>query len=229
MKKKIKNANIYTALGICAVAVAVASVISIAPGKKQNEQAESGFTRVSIKWSERADENTVPQTDAVDVGVTGIEDDRTRETELSTESNKPFTGDFVLPMGNDIIKDFSNGEMVYNLTLDDWRVHNGVDFAGTPGGRVNAVADGKITAVYEDSFLGTVVEVDHGNGMVSVYCGLNKETALTEGDSVKKGDRIGSLGDIPAEASDVEHLHFEVKIDGKTVDPLAALNKIGEE
>lgn len=229
MKKKIKNGNIYTALGICAIAVAVASVISIVPGKNQTEQEESGFTRVSIKWSERAVENTVPQTDAVDVGVTGIEDDRTRETETSTQSNKPYTGDFVLPMGNDIIKDFSNGEMVYNLTMNDWRVHNGVDFGGTPGGRIDAVADGKITAVYEDSFLGTVIEIDHGNGMVSVYCGLNKETVLPEGTFVKKGERIGSLGEVPAEASDVEHLHFEVKIDGKTVDPLAALNKIGEE
>ncbi len=227
MKKKIKNANIYTALGICVVALAVASVISLVPGKTETAD-ETGFTRVSIRWSERNIEQTEPETAAVDVGVTGIEDDR-RETEPTTESNKPFKGKFVLPMGNDIIKDFSNGGMVYNQTMGDWRVHNGVDFGGAAGNRVDAVADGEITAVYEDSFLGTVVEIDHGNSMTVSYCGLKKGTTLAEGTFVKGGDKIGTLGTVPAESADGDHLHLEIKVDGKTVDPLAALNRIREE
>lgn len=226
MKKKNKNANIYTALGICVVALAVASVISLVPDKTKTAE-ETGFTRVSIKWSERSVEQTEPETAAVDIGVTGIEDVR-RISEPATE-NKPFKGKFILPMGNDIIKDFSNGEMVYSRTMKDWRVHNGVDFAGASGNRVDAVADGEITAVYDDSFLGTVVEVDHGNGMTVSYCGLKKGTTLAEGVFVKGGEKIGTLGTVPAESADGDHLHLEIKVDGKTVDPLAALNRIREE
>ncbi len=228
MKKKIKNANIYTALGICIIALAVASVISIVPGKN-DEAEEIGFTRVSVKWSEKVREHTVPETDAVDVDVTGIADDRTRETEPATEENKPFTGTFALPMGTDIIKDFSNGEMVFSQTMGDWRVHNGVDFGGAAGNRVDAVADGEIIAVYEDSFLGTVIEIDHGNGMTVSYCGLKKGSTLAEGTFVKSGDKIGSLGNVPVESADGDHLHLEVKVDGKTVDPLEALNKVRAE
>lgn len=232
MKKKIKNANIYTALGVCAIALAVASVISAVPDKTDDAD-EVGFTRVSVKWSEKVADYTVPETDAVDVGVTGIEDDRPRETEPAseqiTEENRPFTGNFVLPMGNDITKDFSNGEMVYNQTMGDWRVHNGIDFGGAAGNTVDAVADGKITAVYEDSFLGTVVDIDHGNGMVVSYCGLKKGTTLAEGTFVKSGEKIGTLGSVPVESADGEHLHLEVKVDGKTVDPLEALNKVRAE
>ena len=44
---------------------------------------------------------------------------------------------------------------------------------------------------------------------------------------VKKYDKIGSLGHIPVEISDEDHLHLEVLIDGETVDPLKALNKVG--
>lgn len=228
MKKKIKNANIYTALGICIIALAVASVISIVPGKNDDTE-EIEFTRVSVKWSEKVREYTVPETDAVDVDVTGIADDRTRETEPSTEENKPFTGTFALPMGTDIIKDFSNGEMVFSQTMGDWRVHNGVDFGGAAGNRVDAVADGEIIAVYEDSFLGTVIEIDHGNGMTVSYCGLKKGSTLVEGTFVKGGDKIGSLGSVPVESADGDHLHLEVKVDGKTVDPLEALNKVRSE
>lgn len=228
MKKKIKNANIYTALGICIIALAVASVISIVPGKNDDAE-EIGFTRVSVKWSEKVREYTVPETDAVDVDVTGIADDRTRESEPATEENKPYTGTFVLPMGTDIIKDFSNGEMVFSQTMGDWRVHNGVDFGGAAGNRVDAVADGEIIAVYEDSFLGTVIEIDHGNGMTVSYCGLKKGSTLVEGTFVKGGDKIGSLGSVPVESADGDHLHLEVKVDGKTVDPLEALNKVRSE
>lgn len=228
MKKKIKNGNIYAALGICIVAVAVAAVISITPSKSGVIE-ESGFSKVSIQWSERRIETTVPETDAVNIGVTGVEDDRPRETEPVTEENKPYTGSFALPMGTDIVKDFSNGEMVFSKTMGDWRVHNGVDFGGASGNSVDAVADGKITKVYEDSFWGTVVEVDHGNGMTVKYCGLKNGTVLAEGISVKKGEKIGSLGKIPVESGDGDHLHLEVLVDGKTVDPLEALNKVRAE
>ena len=61
------------------------------------------------------------------------------------------------------------------------------------------------------------------------YCGLKKGTTLPEGALVKKSEKIGTLGSIPIESAEGGHLHLEVTVDGKTVDPLEALNKVRTE
>jgi murein DD-endopeptidase MepM/ murein hydrolase activator NlpD len=227
MKKRIKKyPNIYLALFICLVAVAVGSVVGLTNRDSADENTD--FSRFTVEWSV---ENEPPLTDEANIGISGIADERiftVPETTQKIEENKPFSGNFALPMGTDIIKDYSNGEMVQSKTMGDWRVHNGVDFAGSAGNEVVAVGEGKIVSVYDDSFWGTVVEIDHGNGMTAKYCGLKSGSCLPEGSEVKKYDKIGSLGHIPVEISDEDHLHFEILIDGENVDPLKALNKVGE-
>lgn len=226
MKKKIvKHPNIYLALFICLVAVGVGSVVGLA--NRNSAEETTDFSRITVTWSV---EDKQPLTDEANIGISGIADERIFEvpsTDEETEANKPFSGNFALPMGTDVIKDYSNGEMVLSDTMGDWRVHNGVDFAGSAGNSVSAVADGVVTAVYDDSFWGTVVEIDHGNGMTARYCGLKTGSGLPEGSEVKKHDKIGSLGHIPIEISDEDHLHLEILIDGENVDPLKALNKVG--
>lgn len=227
IKKKIrKHPNIYLALFVCLVAVGIGTVTGFF-ATDPNADAEPEFTRVTVEWSEEIQPRI---TDNANIGISGIADERTETvTENTTEKtteNKPFSGSFTLPMGTDIIKDFSNGEMVESKTMGDWRVHNGVDFGGSAGNDVGAVAKGKITKVYDDVFWGTVVEIDHGNGMTAKYCGMKTGTCLPEGTQVEKGEKIGTLGHIPVEISDEDHLHLEITVDGKTVDPLKALNKV---
>jgi len=224
-KKKIKNANIYLALFICLAAVAVGAAVSLPVQNTSGTPEEADFERITVVWSESA---TEPETHGVDVRITGIGDERTTlTTAAEAEENLPFKGEFALPMGTHILKDYSNGEMVESKTTGDWRVHNGIDFGGTKGNDVNAAADGKIISVTADPFMGTVVEIDHGNSMVIRYCGLAENSALPEGSRIEKGDRIGALGAVPIESGDGDHLHLEVLVDGKYADPLAALNKTG--
>ncbi len=225
MKKKIKKyPNIYLALAICLVAVGIGATIGFV-GSPEAE-SEEDFSRVTVYWS--IEETTQPLTHEVNIGVSGIEDERVYSTTEKVEGNKPFSGNFALPMGTDITKDFSNGEMVESKTMGDWRVHNGVDFGGSAGNDVVAVSNGTVKKVYDDSFWGTVVEIDHGNGMTVRYCGLKSGSCLPEGSEVEKYDKIGSLGHIPVEISDSDHLHLEILIDGEYVDPLKALNKVGD-
>lgn len=229
MKKKIKKSpNIYLALFACLLAVGIGTVAALREDSPAVDEPES-FSRVTVEWS--IEEINEPLTDEVNIGISGIADERvfsTTEAE-KTEGNKPYSGSFALPMGTDIIKDFSNGEMVESKTMGDWRVHNGVDFAGSAGNDVVAVSKGSVTKVYDDSFWGTVVEIDHGNGMTVKYCGLKSGSCLPEGSTVEKYDKIGSLGHIPVEISDEDHLHLEILIDGENVDPLKALNKVGAQ
>lgn len=131
---------------------------------------------------------------------------------------------FVLPLGGTVDKAFSNGEMVQSKTMGDWRAHNGVDFRGTVGDPVIAVNNGIVKAVYDDVLWGTVVEIDHGKGLLARYCGLGKGSTVEVGARVKINDRIGNLGAIPIESADEVHLHFETRQDGKAVDPFEAMD-----
>lgn len=224
--KKLRYPNIYLSLAVCLIAVAVGAVVSVTTKNRVSEET-SGFDRVTVQWQTSA--TTEPESEGVDIGVTGIKDERSETTTKKIEGNKPYSGNFLLPMGNDIVKDYSDGEMVYSETMGDWRVHNGIDFGGSAGNDVLAVSNGEIYKVYEDSFWGTVAEIDHGNGMIVRYCGLKSGSVLPEGGEVKQGDKIGSLGHIPVELVDSDHLHLEVLIDGEVVDPLEALNKVRSE
>ena len=159
---------------------------------------------------------------------------RRRENEWKGDSYSkapvtPAAPVFMMPVaGGELLKAFSAGALVYNQTMGDWRVHNGVDFGGSAGNSVVAVADGTVTAVYDDSFWGTVVEIDHGNGVTAKYCGFNKDTLeIKKGATVEGGALLGYLGTIPCEKSDLSHLHFEVIKNGTNIDPEAYLNENG--
>lgn len=228
MKKSIKKyPNIYVALAVCLAAVAIGTAIGVAKSPEKSTDTEA-FSRITVQWSV---EETEPLTEEVNIGISGIADERMYSVteEETSAGDKPYSGNFALPMGTDIIKDFSNGEMVESKTMGDWRVHNGVDFGGSAGNEVVAVSEGKVISVTDDIFWGTVVEIDHGNGMTVRYCGMKEGSCVAEGTEVEKYDKIGSLGHIPVEISDEDHLHIEVLIDGEYVDPLKALNKVGAD
>ena len=108
-------------------------------------------------------------------------------------------------------------------------MHNGVDFSGATGDPVKAVNNGIVLSVKDDALWGTVVEIDHGEGMTVRYCGLGKGSTVNEGDTVKINDKVGNLSVIPIESADGVHLHFEVLINGEYSDPLAALGRASEE
>lgn len=126
---------------------------------------------------------------------------------------------FVLPLSGNILKEYSNGNLVQSKTMGDWRAHTGTDYAGNEGDSVVTVNNGVIKKIYTDSLWGTVVEIDHGDGMTARYCGLKENPELYESEAVSVGQKLGELGKLPIEAADGTHLHIEILIDGKTVNP----------
>jgi murein DD-endopeptidase MepM/ murein hydrolase activator NlpD len=96
-------------------------------------------------------------------------------------------------------------------------VHRGVDFSARKGTPVVAPADGVVTFSGKWKTYGNVVEISHGYGFVTRYAHLEKQL-VRKGQKVKRGDviaRVGSSG-----KSTFSHLHYEVVIDGKRVNPL---------
>lgn len=130
---------------------------------------------------------------------------------------------FILPCDGITSKTYDTQNLSYSLTMNDLRTHEGVDFAAEEGSAVVAASDGEISAVYYDVMMGKCVEIDHKDGFVSIYKNLADELpeGIEEGAKVVKGDIIGAVGSSALiEQADEPHLHFELKANGKNVDPL---------
>ena len=96
-------------------------------------------------------------------------------------------------------------------------MHRGVDFASRPGTPIRVTANGVITLAGRFGTYGVVVEVDHGNGVVTRYAHCSA-TLVQAGQRVKRGEfiaRVGSTG-----KSSGCHCHYEVLRNGFQVDPM---------
>ncbi|MBQ0725052.1 MAG: M23 family metallopeptidase [Cycloclasticus sp.] len=94
--------------------------------------------------------------------------------------------------------------------------HHGVDIAGKSGSKVLAAASGLVTWAGEKNGYGYLIEVDHGSGYVTRY-GHNKKILVKVGDVVKQSDVIANMGSTGRSTG--PHVHFEVLLDGKKVNP----------
>ncbi|MBR2476584.1 MAG: M23 family metallopeptidase [Clostridia bacterium] len=129
------------------------------------------------------------------------------------------------PVDGEIIKPHSDTELVYSKTMEDWRLHKGIDIAVPIGTEVKASANGTVSECYTDTATGVTVIIDHGNGIMTRYSNLASSSTVKAGESVESGTVIGVVGDTAEfEIADEPHLHFEVIKDGKSVDPKSYFN-----
>ena len=127
---------------------------------------------------------------------------------------------FIRPASGTLLRGYSAEALSYDRTMADWRVHRGWDIACAAGEPVLAVSGGTVTAVYEDDLLGTVVEIDHGGDVVSMYANLDVSPAVGVGQTVSCGDTVGTVGATAlAESGEEAHLHFAMRCGGSSVDP----------
>ncbi len=154
-------------------------------------------------------------------------DEGGNESQSPNEENKeedknPAKLSFVSPIVGEVTKHHSLDAPVFSNTLNEWRVHTGIDISADEGAEVYCSADGVVTKVYSDPFLGKAVEVTHDGGVVSIYANLaSANIAVKEGDEIKSGALIGQVGDTSlSELADESHLHFAIKVNGVSVNPL---------
>jgi murein DD-endopeptidase MepM/ murein hydrolase activator NlpD len=94
--------------------------------------------------------------------------------------------------------------------------HAGIDMAVARGTPVKASAQGTVLAVDDYFFNGRTIFVDHGNGLITMYCHLDR-IDVKAGDTVSKGQRIGLSGQTGRATG--PHLHWSVVLNGAMVDP----------
>ena len=156
---------------------------------------------------------------AVVIAVVNI--NQTTNLNIGEEVVQVSANNFVVPMKNATIsKDYSGSELQYNETLKQWEIHKAIDFIPADDLNVYAVAEGTVSNVYTNYLEGTVVEISHSNGIISIYKSLAKEVKVSVGEKVGAGLVIGSVSaNMAQELKTGAHLHFEMTKNGAKINP----------
>ena len=116
----------------------------------------------------------------------------------------------VVPVAGRITSRFGAVESIRDHT------HKGIDIAATRGTPILATASGTVTFAGWSSGYGYLVKIDHGNG-VETYYGHCSKLYVSAGDTVEAGKQIAAVGSTGNSTGN--HLHFEIRLDGKQVNP----------
>jgi murein DD-endopeptidase MepM/ murein hydrolase activator NlpD len=119
--------------------------------------------------------------------------------------DKPVNGPLSSPFG---LRRIFNGE--------ERNAHSGLDFAVPAGTPIKAPAAGKVTLVGNLFFNGNTLFVDHGQGLISMFCHLSK-IDVKVGDEVPRGGVVGRVGATGRATG--PHMHWNVSLNGVRVDP----------
>lgn len=131
-----------------------------------------------------------------------------------------------LPVIGEIGMNYAADTLVYSKTLDQYTTHYGIDIIAKENTTVVAALEGKVVEVRRDPKLGITVSLAHSGDMISKYANLSTDRLVKVGDFVEKGQTISGVGKTALfETLEEPHLHFEVLIDGKNVDPNKFLPK----
>jgi murein DD-endopeptidase MepM/ murein hydrolase activator NlpD len=95
-------------------------------------------------------------------------------------------------------------------------IHEGVDIKGKRGNRILATASGKVIKAMKNGGYGNYVEIDHGNGYITVY-GHMQNYLVKKGERIKQGQVIGQVGSTGRSTG--PHLHYEIQLNKKPIDP----------
>ena len=154
--------------------------------------------------------------------VNPYKEDMDRIIRERNEMNKAFKSfenlaqpavDFVLPAEGPISSPFGLKRILNDQPRNP---HSGLDIAAPTGTPIHAPATGRVTAVGNYFFNGNTVLLDHGQGLISMYCHMS-ETTVAVGDTLSPGDLIGKVGKTGRVTG--PHLHWSVSLNNARVDP----------
>lgn len=211
-------------------------------GKTVNQVEETTLNELG----NHIENNTVENTDTTKyaVNTSEVEKSKTSQNEVqqeNTTTTKVNTTtpkvekkeekvikdpEFKMPVSGDIVKEFAKDKLVYSNTLSEWITHNGVDIKAEKTTVVKSSAEGTVKAIKNDPRYGLTVVIEHVNGFTTVYSNLLTAEFVVEGEKVKSGQTIGTVGNTATfEIADEAHLHFEISKDGEYLDPQLYIKK----
>ncbi|MBD5636833.1 MAG: M23 family metallopeptidase [Clostridia bacterium] len=157
--------------------------------------------------------------------VTPPDGDKDPDKDKDPDDDKPTNGgaeSFCDPVA------YSAASVYNEIYTDSYNFstrHEGVDFAAEEGAKVAAIADGTVTSISLNENTGNIITVDHGDGLVGIYRFVDPTSTLKVGAKVTKGECIATVSAACGpEKLDGTHLHLELEMKGKKVDPASYLD-----
>ncbi|MBE5733503.1 MAG: M23 family metallopeptidase [Clostridiales bacterium] len=200
----IRRNALYLILALCILAVGLSVTVMLI--KQSNELSLNADTSIEepLPDDEQGTGATNPDTDVEPV-------------------IKPVT--FIMPVNNPTSIGAYSETMVWCSTMGRFESHMAIDFFAQEGESVLAVYDGVVESVESTLLEGVTVVLDHGNGLKTIYNSLADIDGVSVGQTVKQGQIIGEVSvSNRQEYKDGAHLHFEVKENGQTIDPVKYLS-----
>lgn len=230
--KKIKSKRLYIVLACCVLSIsAIAFTTSLIP----NENAPTENKNDNVKYSlpEPIEEDVFPNQTQIhsqpeestvqSSSQNTKKSDAAKDQEYIAPASETFESSKLrqisYPINGKILSDYSVSPIHFSLT-DDWRSHEALDLSANENDEIHAATDGKIEKIFSGIYGDTII-IDHENSMKTLYANLENKNNLKEGDRVKEGDVIAYAknNSLCEKYSDNCHVHFEVMIDDKNINP----------
>ncbi len=184
--------------------------------KEKNEKGEEGMIDEGI------DSATLEEVARMEE----MEDTMAIATSTSIQPALTFSDKDTLtwPIVGNVLINYSMDKTVYFPTLEQYKYNPAIIISAVEGETITAAANGKVSRVYDDRELGTVVVMELGNGYEITY-GQLKDITVSEGGFVNQGDIIGSVA-APTKYYVVEgcNVYFKLTKDGTPINPMTKLH-----
>lgn len=214
--QKLKSKNVNRSYVMTMLALTLALVVIIVAAVAANKTRKPTETP----------EDTPKQTDKLTERPT---EESTEPSATEKPTDKPSTSvaskipSFILPVSGNLTREHDPTLQVFSPTMQDYRVHLGIDLSTKADAPVYAAADGKISKIWVDTLMGYCIAIKHSGDCVTVYKNLAETLpeGIAEGVSVRSGQLIATVGESAmVEVADEPHLHFEMTVGDLAVDPL---------
>ena len=214
--EKLRRSYILTAVALCIALLIITVTAVIANRSKDPAPLPDNETEKSTIKQTESEKNT--------------ESEKSTETEKTTQ--KPSGGSssvssgipsFTLPVSGTLTNKHDPELQIFSPTMNDYRVHLGIDIQTEKNAPVYAAADGTVSKIWVDTLMGYCIAIKHSGNCVTVYKNLaaTLPEGITEGTSVRSGQLIATVGNSAmVEVADEDHLHFEMTVSDLAVDPL---------
>jgi murein DD-endopeptidase MepM/ murein hydrolase activator NlpD len=207
----MKGKGYYIALLLCTAAVGVTGYFLLNE-KESNEIPSAQDPKETVISAPNLTERPDPGKPAANIGSPE------NNAVANTTGPDPFV--LALPVSGEVLTQAAIDHLAYNETTRDWRTHEGIDLTAALGDPVCAAADGRVYTIYEDEELGMTVVLHHTSGYSTHYSNLSQEIPVSVGDTLKKGDKLGTIGQTACVENGVEpHVHFALYENNSPLDP----------
>lgn len=233
MRRVFERQGLYIVLLVCLAIIGATAYITLRNNKEQIPKAAEVPPIEQAAEIEKPTDQTLDQ--AINAANNAIKSPMPSMTPSASPTAKPTAKPkprpvmLPAPFEGTVILAFADSTLLYSKTLKQWTTHPGLDLAAPEGTPVKAIAAGVVERVENDRLMGNKIVIKHSGGLRSVYANLAALPDLKAGDSIKAAQEIGKVGNSAiSECEDEPHLHLELYVDDKAVDPASRIAIVTE-